>query len=160
MRLALCRPASGCGPSRESGALNFEPPPTPERSALMARIRGRDTGPEMAVRRLLYGLGYRYRLHVRDLPGRPDIVFRRRRKVIFVHGCFWHQHEGCRKATIPRTRVAFWRRKFRRNKERDTVSLQALGALGWKALVVWECETETKEREALRVRLTRFLEDA
>ena len=91
--------------------LGSEPPPSAERSALMRRIRGRDTKPELMVRQLLYGLGYRYRLHAQKLPGRPDIVFRNRRKAIFVHGCFWHQHEGCRAATVPKTRTAYWMRK-------------------------------------------------
>ena len=112
----------------------------------------------MVVRRLLHRLGYRYRLHAGELPGRPDIVFRSRRKAIFVHGCFWHQHEGCRRATIPRTRTAYWQGKFEGNKERDRVSLEALGCLGWKTLVVWECET--KKLKALQVLLVRFLDEA
>lgn len=122
----------------------------------MARIGGRDTKPEMVVRRILHGLGYRYRLHARDLPGRPDIVFRGRRKVIFVHGCFWHQHEGCKDANVPKTRTAFWQAKFKGNRERDRASLQALCREGWGTLVVWECET--REPDALLKRLTEFLE--
>ena len=141
--------------SRSRPMTNLDPPPTPERSALMARIRGQDTKPEMAVRRLLHGLGYRYRLHAGDLPGRPDIVFRSRRKVIFVHGCFWHQHEGCREATIPKVRTAYWQRKFQTNLERDKASLNALERMGWQAFVVWECETRILD--ALSERLTRFL---
>jgi len=138
--------------------MEMDPPPTPQRSALMARIRGWDTKPEMAIRRLLHGHGYRYRLHARDLPGKPDIVFRGRRKVVFVHGCFWHQHEGCKDATVPKTRTAYWQAKFRRNQERDRAVLEALGSLGWIALVVWECET--KEPEALLGRLNEFLQAA
>ncbi len=138
--------------------IEMDPPPTTQRSALMGRIRGRDTKPEMAVRRLLHGLGYRYRLHAPDLPGRPDVVFRGRRKVIFIHGCFWHQHEGCRDATAPKTRVAFWQAKFKGNKERDRASVRALARLGWKVLVVWECET--RKLDTLSNRLTAFLETA
>ena len=134
-----------------------EVPPSSARSALMARIRGRDTAPEIAVRRLLYKHGYRYRLHARDLPGRPDIVFRGRRKVIFVHGCFWHQHKGCRHATIPKTRTAYWSRKFEGNRARDTAALQELTRMGWAALVVWECAT--RELGALAGRLVDFLEE-
>lgn len=110
------------------------------RSALMGRIRGVDTGPEMVVRRAAHRLGYRFRLHRRSLPGRPDLVFPSRRAAIFVHGCFWHRHEGCRKATMPKTRVEFWRAKFARNIERDAEVQQSLRAGGWRVLVIWECE--------------------
>jgi DNA mismatch endonuclease (patch repair protein) len=110
------------------------------RSALMGRIRGVDTGPEMAVRRAAHRLGYRFRLHCRSLPGRPDIVFPSRRAAIFVHGCFWHRHEGCRKASTPKTRVEFWEAKFARNVERDAEVQQRLRAAGWRVLVIWECE--------------------
>ena len=122
----------------------------------MRRIRGRDTKPELAVRRLLYGLGYRYRLHAQELPGRPDIVFRNRRKAIFVHGCFWHQHEGCRGATTPKTRTAYWMRKFAANRVRDAASLRELSRMGWSALIIWECETRMPA--ALSSRLSSFLE--
>lgn len=110
------------------------------RSALMGRIRGADTGPEMAVRRAAHRLGYRFRLHRRSLPGRPDLVFPSRRAAIFVHGCFWHRHEGCRKASSPKTRVEFWEAKFARNVERDAEVQQRLRAAGWRVLVIWECE--------------------
>lgn len=110
------------------------------RSALMGRIRGVDTGPEMAVRRAAHRLGYRFRLHCRSLPGRPDIVFPSRRAAIFVHGCFWHRHEGCRKASTPKTRVEFWEAKFARNVERDAEVQQRLRVAGWRVLVIWECE--------------------
>lgn len=121
----------------------------------MSRIRGKDTRPEMRVRCLLHRHGYRFRLHVRDLPGRPDIVFRRRRKVVFVHGCFWHRHEGCSRAAIPRTRVDYWTRKFEATRARDAATLSALEAMGWKSLVVWECEM--KDEGALLIRLHHFL---
>ena len=122
----------------------------------MARIGAVDTGPELTVRRLLHGLGYRFRLHRRSLPGSPDICFPGRRKAIFVHGCFWHRHEGCRRTTTPKTRTSFWTEKFEKNVERDRGNLQDLGELGWQAIVVWECETA--DLSALRPRLTRFLE--
>ena len=127
----------------------------PARSALMAKVRGRNTGPEMTVRRLLFANGYRYRLHAGDLPGRPDIVFRRRRKAIFVHGCFWHRHAGCARATTPKVRRAFWLEKFDRNRERDARNESALRAEGWSVLTVWECETA--DRDALAARLIEFI---
>ena len=99
-------------------SLDPEPPPSSDWRALMRRIRGRDTKPELKVRRLLYRLGYHYRLHAHELLGRPDIVFQPRRKAIFFHGCFWHHHEGCNAATIPKTRTAYWRRKFEANRAR------------------------------------------
>lgn len=130
---------------------------TPERrSALMAKVRGKNTSPEMAVRRLLFGLGYRYRLHVSKLPGRPDIVFPGRRKVIFVHGCFWHRHPGCPKASTPKSRVEYWEEKFSRNVERDREAVRKLNAEGWDVLIVWECET--KRAEALKRMLVEFLD--
>ncbi|MFC6046403.1 very short patch repair endonuclease [Methylobacterium hispanicum] len=111
------------------------------RSALMGRIRGVDTGPEMVVRRAAHRLGYRFRLHRRSLPGRPDLVFPSLRAVIFVHGCFWHRHEGCRKTSMPKTRIEFWQAKFARNVERDAQAQERLAAAGWRVLVIWECET-------------------
>lgn len=115
---------------------------TPEaRSANMARIRGRDTGPEIAVRKALHAGGFRYRLHRRDLPGTPDILLIRQRIAIFVHGCYWHRHEGCRNATTPATRTDFWEAKFAANVERDARNAAALEAAGWKVVVIWECET-------------------
>jgi DNA mismatch endonuclease (patch repair protein) len=125
-----------------------------KRSALMSRIRGSDTGPELLVRQLLHGLGYRYRLHVRTLPGRPDIVFPSRRAVVFVHGCFWHRHD-CGLAYTPKTRAAFWKEKFARNVERDRDNRWQLVAQGWKVLVIWQCELESTRR--LSSRLVRFL---
>ena len=112
-----------------------------QRSELMSRIRGRDTAPEITVRRIAHGLGFRFRLHRKDLPGRPDLVFPKHRAVIFVHGCFWHRHGGCRYAYTPKTRVRFWTEKFRRNVVRDRQQEAALRGLGWRVLVIWECET-------------------
>jgi len=122
----------------------------------MALIGTKDTRPELAVRRLLHRLGYRYRLHRRDLPGRPDICFLGRRKAIFVHGCFWHRHDGCRRTTTPKTRTSFWKAKFARNVARDRMNLTDLGRLGWEVMVVWECETT--DLEGLAPRLVRFLD--
>ena len=131
---------------------------TPEkRSEIMSRVRDRNTKPEMTVRRLLHGLGYRYRLHRRDLPGTPDIAFMGRKKAVFVHGCFWHRHEGCNKASTPKTRVKFWKTKFDENKRRDERKLSALKELGWKTMVVWECEI--KDLEGIDAKVTEFLEE-
>lgn len=110
------------------------------RSELMSRIRGKDTKPEMLVRRLVHSMGYRYRLHARELPGRPDLVFRPRRKAIFVHGCFWHRHEGCSRNTMPAIRQDFWRRKLNGNAQRDRRNEAVLQENGWRVLVIWECE--------------------
>lgn len=121
----------------------------------MSRVRGKDTKPEMRVRRLIFSLGYRYRLHDARLPGKPDLVFAGRGKVIFVHGCFWHQHDGCALARLPKSRTGFWTRKFAGNKERDARNMAALRALGWRVLVLWECGLA--DEPALRRRIKRFL---
>jgi len=104
-----------------------------------------DTGPEMRVRRVTHALGYRFRLHRRDLPGTPDLIFPRLRKVIFVHGCFWHRHSGCRHARLPKSRRNYWLPKLKRNSTRDTEVVAALRALGWTVLVVWECQVATEK---------------
>ena len=114
---------------------------TPEqRSRCMSAIHGADTKPELAVRRLLHGMGYRFRLHVANLPGRPDIVLPRYRTAILVNGCFWHQHPGCRYAYMPKTRRDFWEAKLKGNSERDRLVEHQLTEAGWRAIVVWECE--------------------
>lgn len=110
------------------------------RRKMMAGFRSKDTKPEMLVRRALHRLGYRFRLHRRNLPGKPDIVLPKHRTAILVHGCFWHQHAGCRDARMPRTRQDYWTEKFRRNLERDRGTEAALRELGWKVYVIWECE--------------------
>ena len=115
------------------------------RSEMMARIRGRDTAPELAVRRIAHRMGLRFRLHRKDLPGRPDLVFPKHRLAVFVHGCFWHRHEGCRHASTPKSRIAFWTEKFAANVERDARQEAALRTLGWRVLVIWQCETGDKE---------------
>ena len=116
------------------------------RSELMAGIRGRDTAPELAVRRLAHNMGMRFRLHRKDLPGRPDLVFPKHRLAVFVHGCFWHQHGGCQYAHIPKSRTAYWKEKFARNVARDRRNEDALQALGWRVLVIWECEVGDREK--------------
>jgi DNA mismatch endonuclease, patch repair protein len=115
---------------------------TPEqRSRCMASIRGKNTKPELIVRSLVHRMGYRFRLHRRELPGKPDLVFVGRRSVIFVHGCFWHQHADCRLASKPATRATFWKAKFEANVSRDRRVRRKLMALGWRVLVIWECQT-------------------
>lgn len=118
--------------------------PTPLRSRIMASIGPRDTEPELAVRRALHAAGLRFRLRAVSLPGRPDIVLPRSRSVVFVHGCFWHRHIGCRRSTIPRTNRAWWADKLRRNRARDRRNQRALHALGWRVFVVWECEVQRR----------------
>lgn len=110
------------------------------RSRLMARIRGKDTKPEMVVRRIAHRLGLRFRLHRRNLPGSPDLVFPGRRKVVFVHGCYWHRHPGCRLAYEPKSNIKFWAEKFAANVARDQKALKDLRNLGWDTLIIWECE--------------------
>jgi DNA mismatch endonuclease (patch repair protein) len=126
---------------------------TGERSRRMGRIRGKDTGPEKAVRSLLHRLGYRFRLHYKTLPGRPDIVFPRRKKVIFVHGCFWHRHPdpACRLARLPKTRLEFWLPKLEKNQQRDHAILAALSERQWQSLVIWECELKDPVETANRL---------
>jgi len=126
-----------------------------QRSAHMGRIRRANTKPELVVRRLLHRLGYRFRLQWKAAPGRPDIAFPSRRKVIFVHGCFWHQHDGCRLAHVPTTRRDFWKTKFERNRERDARDLDRCIQAGWDAFVIWECEVG--DLEALEERLAGFV---
>ncbi len=129
-----------------------------ERSRLMSRIRAKNTRPEMLVRRLVHAMGYRYRLHDRRLQGSPDLVFRARRKVIFVHGCFWHHHPdpACKLARMPKSRQEFWRPKLEGNRDRDERTRQALDREGWRQMVVWECECG--QMEQLGNRLRAFLE--
>ena len=117
-----------------------------ERSRLMAKIRGKNTGPERAVRSLLHRAGYRFRIHVRDLPGKPDVVLPKYRTVVFVHGCFWHRHRGCKIATMPHSHVAFWTEKFRRNVANDARHRRRLRRLGWQVVVVWSCQLKHPDR--------------
>lgn len=126
-----------------------------QRSERMSRVRGRDTKPELVVRKALHARGYRYRLHDKKLPGTPDLVFPRWRKVLFVHGCFWHAHENCTLARMPKSRLEFWRPKLEGNRARDARELAKLRALGWDAMVIWECEL--RDLDGLVARVEAFL---
>ena len=132
--------------------------PRERRSLLMARIRSKDTAPEWTVRRLVHAMGYRYRLHDRRLPGTPDLVFPSRRKVIFVHGCFWHGHD-CPRGFKPKTNADFWASKISKNRARDAQQLSDLTALGWQVLVIWECAIHRNAPDDLKRTLTHFLAD-
>ena len=129
--------------------------PSELRSLLMGRIRGKDTKPEIQVRRLVHGMGFRYRLHRRDLPGKPDLVFPSRKKVIFVNGCFWHQH-NCPRGARPLSNKEFWNAKLDKNIWRDNENISNLKALGWTVLVIWECET--KKIDHMMSRIQEFLQ--
>lgn len=126
-----------------------------ERSSNMSRIRGKDTRPELIVRKLCHSLGYRFRLHRRDLPGRPDLVFAKHRKIIFVHGCFWHRHTDCKYAYTPKSNTGFWGKKFMTNILRDKLTLSSLEEDGWKVLIIWECET--RDINSLTIKIQNFL---
>lgn len=128
-----------------------------KRSKVMSRILGKNTKPELLVRRLLTSMGYRYRLHVKELPGKPDIVLRKYNAIIFVHGCFWHLHT-CRDGAIPKTRTEYWTDKLLRNKERDGLHINALKKNGWRVLRLWECEIE-KHPDQVVTRILKFLEN-
>ena len=127
-------------------------PVDPDRSRIMRSVRQTNTGPEITVRRALHGLGLRFRLHRRDLPGTPDIVLPKYKIVIFVHGCFWHRHKGCRKASTPKTRVEFWTEKFDRNVERDRRTETAVLERGWRVWTIWECEVRNAEDLKARIK--------
>lgn len=118
----------------------------------MSLIRGKDSSPELKLRRLVHGMGFRYRLHVKNLPGKPDLVFPSRRAVIFMHGCFWHRHPGCKLARMPKSKLDFWRPKLEGNRERDLQNQEMLKKLGWRVLVVWECEMANIEDVSNKVR--------
>jgi DNA mismatch endonuclease (patch repair protein) len=125
------------------------------RSANMSKIRSKNSAPEMLVRRLVFKLGYRYRLHAAKLPGKPDLVFPSRKKAIFVHGCFWHQHPQCREGRAPGSNTGYWTPKLQRNVQRDDQAQKALRAAGWDSLVIWECETT--DGQTLQEKLEAFL---
>ena len=125
------------------------------RSEIMSKVSGKHTAPELNVRRLLHSLGYRFRLHRKDLPGRPDIVLPKHRAVIFVHGCFWHRHVGCPNTRTPKSNVDFWERKFHDNLQRDKRVESKLDAAGWRSWVIWECEC--RDVEALTRRILEYL---
>lgn len=129
-----------------------------ERSAQMRLIRSKNTKPELIIRKLLFALGYRYRLHAKKLPGRPDLSFSGRKKAIYVHGCFWHRHPNCRKSRTPKSRLEYWESKFASNLERDLRNQQELQKMGWRFLIVWECEL--KNIEALKEKMIAFLDSS
>ncbi len=130
---------------------------SPERrSQIMGRVTSKHTRPELAVRKLLHGLGYRFRLHRKDLPGKPDLVLPKWRVVVLVHGCFWHRHPGCPNTRTPKSRLDFWTTKFDENVRRDEVAHERLQTLGWRVLTVWECEL--KDMPALAARVKTFIE--
>lgn len=126
-----------------------------QRSENMRAVRGKDTVPELVVRRLMHRLGYRFRLHSAKLPGKPDLTLPKHKTVIFVHGCFWHGHQGCARSIPPKSNAAFWEAKLARNRERDADQVAALGETGWRVLIVWECET--KNLQLLATRISDFL---
>lgn len=128
-----------------------------ERSRIMAAVKSKDTTPELLVRRLVHSLGYRYRLHVRSLPGTPDLVFPRLRKIINVNGCFWHMH-GCARCRVPSSRRNYWMAKLRRNAARDRRTQRELRRAGWRVMVLWECHISAARQERLRAKIVTFLE--
>lgn len=130
---------------------------TEQRRLNMSRVKGKDTKPEMLLRHLLWSAGYRYFLHRKDLPGKPDLVFPGRRKIIFIHGCFWHKHD-CKSFSWPQSNADFWREKIEKNVERDLRNQKALCTLGWSWLVIWECQIRVRSSEGLLLKLQRFLD--
>ena len=129
---------------------------TPEqRRRCMSRVKGKDTAPELIVRKLVHHMGFRFRLHRKDLPGKPDIVLPRHKKVIFVHGCFWHGHKGCKRSKRPDSNVEFWNKKIDANIERDKRNQKELGKLGWKSIIIWECEV--RNARLLERKINRYL---
>jgi DNA mismatch endonuclease (patch repair protein) len=127
------------------------------RSENMRRIRSKGTQPEMVVRHMVHAMGFRFRLHSPNLPGKPDLVFPNLKKIIEVRGCFWHQHKGCIDSHVPKSKVGYWRPKLRRNVYRDKQNLNKLNILGWRVLVFWECEVKTKKAARLDARIKKFL---
>ena len=123
-----------------------------DRSRIMGAVKGKNTRPELMVRSLLHRMGYRFRLHRKDLPGKPDIVLPKYRTVIFVHGCFWHRHKGCKYASMPATNTEFWTAKFEANTKRDKSNVKALKKTGWKVLIVWQCELKAEDKLARKLR--------
>lgn len=127
------------------------------RSRMMAGIKGTNTKPEIALRKAMHALGLRFRLHAKGMPGRPDIVLPRWNAVIFVHGCFWHRHDGCRYATVPASRPEFWNEKFAANVARDQRNLESLGESGWRTRIVWECDLKGRGASAVAIDVMRWL---
>ena len=152
------RPVRHCRTNSPNyGTLMTDIVPPETRSRMMSGIRGKDTRPELALRRALYAAGFRYRLHVRSLPGKPDVVLPKYTAVCLVHGCYWHRHPDCPYATTPATRPEFWTRKFRSNVERDKRQLRQLQAMGWRVAVIWECALNQEGPSIVVERLSRWL---
>lgn len=128
-----------------------------ERSQIMAKVKSKNTKPEMIVRKIAYAMGYRYRLHGKGIPGKPDLVFGWRRKVIFVHGCFWHGHD-CGRCRLPKTRTSYWLEKINKNMQRDSRNQKGITAMGWQYIIIWECQLKEKEKVALAIQI--FLDEA
>ncbi|MEF2968617.1 very short patch repair endonuclease [Paenibacillus sp. M1] len=128
-----------------------------KRSQIMSNVKSKNTTPELIVRRLLHRMGYRFRLHRPDLPGKPDIVLPKYKKVIFINGCFWHGHENCKKSQLPKTNREFWQSKIRKNKSRDEKSINKLLEMGWQCLVIWDCQIKKKDIEKLVIILEGFM---
>lgn len=128
-----------------------------QRHDVMSRIRGKNTKPEMIVRRRLFADGFRFRLHVKSLPGHPDIVLPKYKTVIFVHGCFWHRHENCKHFRMPASNIGYWTRKLEDNARRDERNAEEITRMGWKTIVVWECELEKKTRDDVMARMEELI---
>lgn len=130
-----------------------------KRSEIMSHIKSKNTKPEMTVRKIIYSLGYRYRLHRKDLPGKPDLAFINKKKVIFINGCFWHGHSGCNKSALPDTNYEFWNDKIKNNINRDTLNYKRLKDMGWKYLVIWQCEIKKDNIENIKSNIIHFLNE-
>lgn len=158
MRAALLRRGDGktkIYPSLPQAWIGMDTLSPKERSERMGRVKGKDTKPELVVRRLVYRLGFRYRLHADNLAGKPDLVFVGKKKVIFVHGCFWHRYRGCARCRMPKSRLEFWRPKLEENRKRDLRNQRSLRKAGWRIHLIWECELA--DREKLENRILEFL---
>lgn len=137
---------------KRTGEKSYDPLSPEQRSERMSRVHGKDTKPELLIRRLVWSLGYRYRLHSKKLPGRPDLVFPGQKKVIFIHGCFWHQHgPNCRQYRMPRSKLDFWLPKLEGNKKRDALNQALLREMGWDVLIIWECQLKDKQQVVSRI---------
>lgn len=130
-----------------------------KRSEIMSHIKSKNTKPEITVRKIIYSLGYRYRLHRKDLPGKPDLAFIKKKKVIFINGCFWHGHSGCKKSALPDTNYEFWNKKIKNNVNRDTLNYKRLKDMGWKYLVIWQCEIKNDNLENIKSNIIHFLNE-
>ena len=152
---AVCRPKISCNTWLLTMADIFS---ANKRTEIMKKVRTKDTGCELVVRKMIYGMGYRYRLHKKSLPGKPDIVFGARKKVIFVNGCFWHGHSGCSRGKLPESNALFWQKKIEGNKLRDAKVVKRLKEVGWQSLIIWQCQVNGKNTVRLQSRIKKFIE--